>query len=1018
MLTQKRNFSFIAVLLWCLILTPSSWGEEGRKIDFNRDVRPILSAKCYACHGPDKPKRKAKLRLDTKEGLFGDRGGYAVVVPGKPGDGELIDRISSSEEDYKMPPQESLTQKEVETLKAWITQGAKWTGHWSYIPVSKPDVPEITDAGGKVYNEIDSFILKKIQETELKQSSFANPITLMRRVSFDLTGLPPKQEDVETFLKQSASEKERQQAFEAYVDSLLNSSAYGERMAMYWLDLVRYADTNGYHGDNHRDIWLYRDYVINSFNQNKPFDQFTKEQLAGDLLPNRTSKQLVASGYNRLLMTTREGGAQAKEYLAKYTADRVRNVSTVWLATTMGCAECHNHKFDPFTMKDFYSLGAFFADIQETAVGKQGGTRIPSPEDEVEIQKFNDQIAGLKKTLDTQTPELTEDLKKWESDYQSQSSVWSVITPASVSAKEGTTLKVQKDGSVLASGKNPDKETYQLSFSLDADKLTGLRLEVLPHPSFPAKGPGRAGNGNFVINQLTAHWKGKPIPFTSAQATHSQSGWNIAGTIDGKPNTGWAILKETGKPNSAVFTLKTPLTAEVKGNLDIQMTFLHGQRHALGHFRFSATETASPLPLGEKQKPPANILEILKVKPEGRTAAQQKQLSDWYRTIAPRLASVRKQLADMEQKKKNFENAIPTTLVSTSVKPRTMRILPRGNWLDDSGPVVNPAFPELLKLPVKAKELNRLELANWMVNPQNPLVARVFVNRLWKMTFGRGLVSSMDDFGAQGMFPTHPELLDWLAAEFIESGWDIKQILRLMILSATYQQSSIESEAHRKHDPANTLFTRQNRFRLEAEMVRDQALVVSGLLVNKVGGQSVKPYQPSGYWRHLNFPRRTWTPDQGESQYRRGLYTYWCRTFLHPSMLAFDASTREECVVERPRSNTPLQALTLLNDPSYLEAAKSLAEHIMTEGGQSSAEKLKYAFQKVLTRSPRPEELKVLEELFAHHLKEFQSDEKSAQELLSIGLKKPNPALDTKEFAAWLSVCRVLLNLHETIMRY
>jgi hypothetical protein len=554
-------------------------------------------------------------------------------------------------------------------------------------------------------------------------------------------------------------------------------------MAIFWLDLVRFADTQGYHSDNHLDIWLFRDYVIRAFNANLPFDRFTIEQLAGDLLTAPTVETRIASGYNRLLQTTQEGGAQPKEYMAKYAADRVRNVSTVWLGATMGCAECHDHKFDPFLTREFYSLAAFFADIKETIVGVQEPTRFPSPEQADALRRLEERRAALK-------------------------------------------------------------------------------------------------------------------------------------------------------------AIKNPTEAQKKESAELQ--------------------------------------------------------SQWG-------ALVRR---------------IPTTLVSTSIAPRVMRVLPRGNWMDDSGPAVTPDVPGALPpLGVRDRRATRLDLARWLVSGSNPLVARVMVNRLWRLAFGQGLVTTLDDFGSQGTWPTHPELLDWLACEFVDRGWDVRGLLKLMVMSATYRQSSRPRPADRQRDPGNRWLSRQNSFRLDAELVRDNALAISGLLSPRLGGPSVKPYQPPGYWVFLNFPKRDYFPDHGTNQYRRGLYTYWQRTFLHPSLLAFDASTREECVVQRPRSNTPLQALVLLNDPTYIEAARGLAARVLEEAGRACTARLDRAIRLALGRSPRPVEVALLERLLLKHQRQYQEAPAEARDLLSIGGTPAPPRVDPAELAAWTSVTRVILNLHETMTR-
>jgi len=750
------------------------------RVDFNRQIRPILSENCYQCHGPDPKKRKAELRLDLRDGLFRSVDGTTIVAPRQPDESELLFRISTELPELRMPPAKSgsrLTPDQASLIRRWILEGAEWKGHWAYIPPERPAVPTVP-AQRAAAGDIDRFVLARLAEQRLEPSPEAGRSTLIRRLSFDLTGLPPTPLEVEAFESDA-----RPDAYERLVDRLLASPRFGERMAIFWLDLVRFADTTGYHGDNHVDLYLFRDYVIRSFNENKPFDRFTIEQLAGDLLPGATDLSRIASGYNRLLQTTQEGGAQAKEYLAKYSADRVRNVSTVWLGATLGCAECHDHKFDPFTTREFYSLAAFFADVEETAVGVQTPTYFPTPEQAAALKRIEDERAPLK-----------------------------------------------------------------------------------------------------------------------------------------------AIKKPTEED--------------------------------------------------------------------------------------------RRRLAGLDQRLGALRQRIPTSLVATAVPPRVIRVLPRGNWLNESGPTVTPGVPgSLPPLGVADRRPTRLDLARWLVASNNPLAARVMVNRVWMLVFGQGLVATLDDFGSQGSWPTHPELLDWLACEFQGGGWNVKAMLKTMVMSKTYRQSSSVPEQTRQRDPANRWLARQNRIRLDAELVRDNALAVAGSLCDKIGGPSVKPYQPPGYWVFLNFPKRDWVADKGENQYRRGLYTYWQRTFLHPSLLAFDASTREECVVQRPRSNTPLQALVLLNDPTYVEAARTFAARMIREGGSDPQARLERGFRLALARPPRPREVSVLLGLLDKHRDQYKADPAAARALLGEGDAPSTPDLEPAELAAWTDVARVLLNLQETITR-
>ena len=1035
---QRLTWGWLAFSLSC---TGTAFAAEPAvsKVDFNRDIRPILSDVCFQCHGPDKNQRKADLRFDLKDEFYKDRGGYAMVVPGKLEQSELYSRLVDTDEKQRMPPPEALrqlTKVEIDLFKRWIEQGAEWKGHWAYIKPERSAIPQVAvskaaEDRGFVRNSIDRFVLQRLNEKGLTPAPEADRVTLIRRLSFDLVGLPPTPQEVERFVNDKSKD-----AYEELVDRLLASPNFGERMAMYWLDLVRYADTNGYHGDNHEDRDMYRDWVINAFNDDMPFDKFTIEQLAGDLLPGATTADRIASGYNRLLMTTREGGAQAKEYMAKYSADRVRNFSSVWMAGTVGCAECHDHKFDPYTTRDFYSLAAFFADIQETAVGEQAGTKIPTSDQAAALARFDEQIAPLRKTLDTQTAELDAAQVAWEESLRSKKIEWIVLKPATGVSKQGATLKILEDGTVLAEGANPEKDAFELTFATPLAGVTALRLEVLSDDSLPAKGPGRASNGNFVLNEFTVAAAGKPLEWSAVTATHSQNDWPVANAADGKPETGWAILPQTGRANEAVFETKVDLTNSAEIPLSIAMQFNFGGAHTIGKLRMSATSSPRPVRAGSDNGLPKAIAEIVAIESAKRTDKQKQDLAAHFRTIAPQLAATRDQLAGLQKQRDGLMASVRTTLVSMSGPPRPIHVLPRGNWLDESGDVVSPAAPAFMtprQAPPEGGRLTRVDLANWVISPENPLTARVFVNRLWKIAFGQGLVKSIEDFGSQGALPTHPHLLDWLAVEFISPidvsspsppsarggtrPWDVKRLLRLMVTSGTYRQSSHTDESLRQRDPYNQWLAHQNRFRMDAEMVRDNALAVSGLLVQKMGGPSARPYQPPLYWSYLNFPVREYQADKGDGLYRRGLYTYWCRTFLHPSLKAFDAPTREECTADRPRSNTPLQALVLLNDPTYVEAARSFAERILRDGGSDVASRLHYAYRRALSRDIRGEEAKLLDGLFQKHLANYQSDPKSAEELLHIG-ECPLPAnTNLAELAAWTSVARVIFNLHELVTR-
>jgi hypothetical protein len=1036
--------SAVPFLFLTALLAPSAAADDQvpQTIEFNRDVRPILSDNCFFCHGPDKNKREADLRLDTRAGLLGLEDHSPAIVPGNPEDSPLIHRISSEDPDQKMPPASTgkvLSERDQLVLKKWIEQGGHFEGHWSFLPI-RGDVtdalPNVRETELKsVSGQIDDFVTARMHEHRLTPSPDADRVTLIRRLSFDLIGLPPTEQEVAEFLADDSSN-----AVEKVVDRLLASPHFGERMAIWWLDLVRYADTVGYHGDQPMSVAPYREYVIESFNANKPFDEFTIEQLAGDLLPSPTREQQIASGYNRLGMMSAEGGVQDKEYLAKYIAERVRNASGTWLGITLGCAECHDHKFDPLLTRDFYRFEAFFADIKERGLyagasrdGDWGPfIKVPTEQQAAELAQLNEQVASAKKTLETSTPELVAAQTEWENSQI----VWTPLTPDTMSSTEGAKLTARPDGAILASDKNGDTDTYTLTVNSLPAAVTAVRLEALTDDSLPMKGPGRAGNGNFVLSELilkitTAGGDETTVPLQNATATYEQTGaadgnpygkWAVAAAIDGDTKGakwGWAVMEQAGKPHLAVFETASDLTLPEGATLTITMAQkLDHPGHNLGCFRFSVA--TSPRPLKAADSLPANLLAVLDTAIGERTESQIKELADHYRSIAPSLSPVREQLASLEKRRKELDQNIPSTLVTESVAPRVVRVLPRGNWMDDSGEVVTPGFPEVLEgdFPIPAdRSLNRLDLAQWIVAPQNPLTSRVTVNRLWKIFFGAGLSRKLDDLGAQGEWPSHPELLDYLAHNFRTSGWDLKRMIKAIVMTRAYRQSSLADQPLREADPYNRWLARQSRFRLDAEMVRDNALAISGLLVKHVGGKSVNPYQPAGYWAYLNFPTREWQNSTGESLYRRGLYTHWQRQYLHPSLLAFDAPSREECTADRPRSNTPLQSLVLLNDPSYVEAARAFAELTLRNGGSTIRERLNYAFRRATSREILDDETAVLESLVQSHLTDYEASEAATTEILSVGEKAAPDDLPKAELAAWTNVCRTILNLHEVITR-
>jgi hypothetical protein len=983
-------------------------------VTFDRDVRPILSDNCFECHGPDTNKRKAKLRLDREEGLFSLREGRPVVAPGRPESSELFARITHPDPEERMPPADfrhTLERAEIETIRRWIAAGAAYEGHWAWSKPTRPDVPTVADPSW-VRNSIDSFVLARLEAEGLSPAPTADSRTLARRLSVDLTGLPANAQQVAAF--------ERGELVEA----LLASAHYGERMAQHWLDLVRYADTVGYHGDQEWRMWPYRDHVIRSFNENQPFDEFTIEQLAGDLLDEATNEQQVAAAYNRLNMITFEGGSQAKEFLLKYAADRVRNFSTIWLGSTVGCAECHDHKFDPYSTRDFYRLSAFFADIQEEGVYtrfQEGAVpperRVVGPEQEIRLATLTAAVVTLEAELNRDDPELDTQQAAWEARVAGETSAGESSDVAWVDDEQpngGTDEGVWKfvtasDGAPVRSGEKSRRQTgagvVQHFFHAATRRISlgaGDRLYAWVH--LDSENPPEQVMLQFHVDGKWEHravWGADKINFGGLGAdsdAHRQKG--------ALPPVGeWVRL--------AVDPAEVGLGP---GRSIDGMAFT--QFGGLAHWDAAGLATAIPsLAFGSAAD---STREAIFSPAETRTPDQTALLRTHFRTLAPSLEAARSAISEATAARTAYEQSLPLMLATVSIQPREVRVLPRGNWMDESGEVVEPGVPAFLPQGNLSGETraSRLDLARWVVSDANPLAARACVNRIWKLLFGEGLARDPDDFGNQGARPSHPALLDWLTVEFVESGWNMKQLVRTIVNSNTYRQSSDTRPDLAQRDPYNDLLARQSRWRHDAEFVRDGALAVSGLLTTTVGGPSVKPYQPAGHWRELNFPMRTWQQGTADQLYRRSLYTFWCRTFPHPAMDAFDAPSRESSCAKRNRSNTPQQALVLLNDPGFVEAARSLAETSARRTAQQTDEEgVQWIWSRALARKARADELYVALNLLAEERARFEADCKATKALLAVG-KRPVPDdVPGAELAAWTQVSRLVLNLHETVTR-
>ncbi|MCA9034977.1 MAG: PSD1 domain-containing protein [Planctomycetaceae bacterium] len=978
--------SAFVVLLISALAVPA--GAFQPPVDFNRDIRPILSDKCLTCHGPDEATREGNLRLDDGTRFSGGEG--SVIVPGKSAESELYQRISATDPDIAMPPREfnkQLNDQQKELIRRWIDQGGEWETHWAYAAVVKHVPPEIAGQN----NPIDQFIRSPLSENGIGWASEADRVTLIRRIYFDLIGLPPSWQQVQSFVNDGSPN-----AWEKVVDELLQSPHFGERLAIYWLDVVRFADSNGYHSDEPRKIAPYRDYVIHSFNSNKPFDQFVIEQLAGDLLPNPSTEQMVASGFNMLLQTTSEGGGQPKEYIAKYAADRVRNTSQIFLGTTMGCAECHNHKYDPITIRDFYSFAAFFADIEQPAIGNPATFPVMTDDDRIRLQQLNDELARLNSEYRRSTPELTAAQEAWEA-----AAVEQVLKTPVLSEWETIGPFTSKDFD----------DAYAAEFLNPAEIDTTAPVNGLKWESGRKFDDGKVhdlGNTDFSSRYFYR-------TLTVSKPTQLRVSLGSDDAVDVWLN-GKSVHRN--KTNRAVAADQDAVSLDLQeGANQLLVKVTNGQGASGFYFKASLAEI------------PQEISAVLVVNAADRTKEQQEKLSDYFRSIAPETAVLREQIASMTARKKSFEDNLPRTMMTKTSTPKVVRVLNRGNWMDDTGPIVEPAIPSWFgTLPSpEGKRPTRLELARWIVDRNNPLTSRTMVNRLWKLYFGQGLASPLDDLGRQGTLPTHPELLDWMAAEFMDSHWDLKRMIRTLVTSNTYRQSSLVPDHIRSADPYNQRYARQSRFRLDAELVRDNALSVSGLLIDDVGGRSVFPYQPAGYWSHLNFPVREWPGDSGEQLYRRGLYTWWQRMFLHPGLLAFDAPTREECTVERPRSNIPQQALVLLNDPTYVEAARAFAARILQDvpskesdpdlssANQLTHDRLNYAYRVALSRDITKREEEVLAGVLHENRKIYSAHPDLADGILAAG--QPAQSKDKVELATWTSVTRTLFNLSEFITR-
>jgi len=1015
-------------------------------VNFNRDIRPLLSDACFQCHGPDEQQRKGGLRLDLANWAQakGDSGAMAVV-PSRPAESELLARLRSTDAGEQMPPPNSgkkLTAAQIELIERWIAEGASTTGHWAFSRPVRPNVPEL-DANLGMTHPVDRFLVSRLQREGLAPAPEADRATLIRRVTLDLTGLPPTPAEVDAFLSDTSP-----QAWSTLVDRLLSSPRFGEHFAQSWLDFARYADSNGFQIDSSRQMWPWRDWVIDAFNRNLPFDQFTTEQLAGDLLPDSQPSQKVATGFLRNHRLNGEGGIIAEEWRVETVIDRVETVGLTWLGLTFNCCRCHDHKYDPISQREFYSFFSFFNNVPETGT-LQGESRNTEPVLSVPTAAHTARLAELAASLQqaeaaaaVEAVKLPQLVEAWEPEFRRQladsPAAWRQLEPKSVKSLGGATLTRQPDASWLASGENPANDTYELTAPLAAGPFSGLLLETFPDPSLPMQSLGRYPNGNYVLSRLeaeiTAPGLAEPIrvKFHKVAADYSQQGWDIGLVLSGDRSKGWAIDGPTRKePRKAMFLVENEVVIPADATLTVRLFHEAINQHNIGRFRLSATGLAPATVTLDGPKIPESVRQIVTLERGQRSEAQQAELQAYFRaTVDSPVRRADARVAAIRSEQQELPKSFPNVMVMVEGPVRETRVLLRGQY-DKPGDVVTATVPAVLPPLPEGVPANRLALARWMVSPEHPLTARVWVNRAWERFFGTGLVKTTENLGSQAEYPSHPELLDWLACEFMQPTqtpavgdlaprpWDMKAFIKLLVTSQAYRQSSSVTPLLLERDPDNRLLARGPRFRLSAEALRDQALAVSGLLQESRGGPSVRPYMPDGVWDETSRygDLLNYRPDGPAGLYRRTLYTIWKRTAAPPTMLLFDAPNRETCTVRRSRTNTPLQALALLNEVTYVEAARKLAERMLLEGGATDEDRLRLGFRLATSRRPTSDELDILKRGLAVDRDRYRQAPEQAAKLVTFGMSPPAAGLANEELAAWTLTANMLLNLDEVTTR-
>jgi hypothetical protein len=1012
--------------------------QEAQNVDFARDIQPIFANHCFQCHSSKKA--SGQLRLDTK--ALAMKGGIsgAALIPGNSKESLLLRRILGTGGEARMPMAgPPLSPSQIDLIRRWIDLGANWPGdepdeqikkHWAYVKPVRPKLPEVKNKSW-VRNPIDSFILARLEKEKLSPSAEADRVTLLRRVYLDLTGLPPSPQEVDDFLADRSPEW-----YEKVVDRLLASSHFGERWARPWLDLARYADSHGYEKDRPRTMWKYRDWVIDAINKDMPFDQFTIEQLAGDMMPKPSNDQLIATGFHRNTMLNQEGGVDDEEARWETIIDRVNTTATVWLGSTIACAQCHNHKYDPFSQKEYYKLFAFFDSHQYDLLvmpGSEGWViepelELPTPEQAEKRKEMQADIKSLEAKLKTPTPELDAARAKWLDDLRSEPGKWIALDPVEFKSDGGTKLEKLDDKSLLATGDHPVKETYSITAQLppSSSRLTALRLEVMADERLSHGGPGRDPYGNFVLSGIEVFAGSNRVTLANAAANDSigrpdlkqlfsndqkaaKGGWMIDATRDEKRLT-----------REIVFTFAEPIRPEEGMNLTIKVSQIgRVVAQGLGRVRLSVTGSDNPELIVSL---PVRFRTLLELPADKLSHKQMQAITDQFLQTTPMLKRERDRLRELRTgiEKLGIVKAQIIRERPSFERPST-ELRERGNYMT-RGERVYAATPAVLHPWPGDAPYNRLGLAKWLASKDNPLTARVMVNRYWELIFGRGIVETSEDFGAQSSPPTHPELLDWLAVEFMQPerggvAWSMKRLIRLIVTSATYRQASAVTPALLERDPYNRLLARGPRFRLEAEMIRDSALAASGLLSRKIGGPPVYPLQPEGIWMNpYDGNNIKWTTSKGDDLYRRSLYTFIRRTAPYPMMTTFDATSREYCTVRRVRTNTPLQALNLLNDEAVFEMARALARRMMAEVSGGIDERLTFGFRLCLARRPGEKELRRLAELQRQQLEIYRSDIEGAKKVAQ-GVAAEQAKGDPAEIAAWTMVANVLLNLDEMLTK-